>query len=71
MPFVNNKQRRACYAKRNNDLNMGIVPKWDCDKWERETKLQESKNIKDCGEKCKNGTLCKRKTFNKKCWQHI
>jgi hypothetical protein len=64
MPFVNNQQRKACYAKRNQALKMGTVPKWDCDKWERET-------MKECGEKCKNGNFCKRKTLNKKCWQHL
>lgn len=30
MPFKSKSQRRACYAK--ND------PKWDCAKWEKETK---------------------------------
>lgn len=30
MPFVSEAQRRACYAK--ND------PRWDCKKWEKETK---------------------------------
>lgn len=38
MPFVNDAQRRACWAKYRADINMGVKPKWDCKKWENETK---------------------------------
>ena len=56
MPFKNDAQRRACYAK--ND------PKWDCKKWDKYHKS------KFCGSKCKNGNNCMRKCTTKKCWQH-
>ena len=55
MPFVNERQRIACYAR--ND------PNWDCKKWNREKK-------KLCGAVCKDGNKCKRKCTTKKCWQH-
>lgn len=54
MPFKNEAQRRACYAK--ND------PKWDCKAWESYSKF--------CGAKCKDGYPCERKSKGKICWQH-
>ena len=30
MPFVNNAQMRACYAKRSRALSLGQIPTWDC-----------------------------------------
>ena len=54
MPFKNDAQHRACYAK--ND------PKWDCKKWDKYHKS------KFCGSKCKNGNNCMRKCTTKKCW---
>ena len=65
MPFVNEAQRRACYAQRRRDLNEGRTPKWDCDKWNRETK----KKLKMCGARCANGSKCHRMARGK-CWQH-
>lgn len=64
MPFVSEKQRRLCWLKYNQDLNEGKSPKWDCKKWEKETK-------KLCNYKCKDGHKCNRIKTNKKyCWQH-
>jgi hypothetical protein len=54
MPFVNDAQRRACYAKKD--------PRWDCQKWDSYFKF--------CGAKCKDGYPCERKCKTKKCWQH-
>jgi hypothetical protein len=34
MPFVNQQQRRACYAKAREDRKKGKTPKWNCKKWE-------------------------------------
>ena len=34
MPFANQKQRAACYAKAREAKNRGKKPKWDCKKWE-------------------------------------
>lgn len=34
MPFVNEQQRRACYAKAREDRKKGKTPKWNCKKWE-------------------------------------
>ena len=34
MPFVNQKQRAACYAKAREAKNRGKKPTWDCKKWE-------------------------------------
>lgn len=58
MPFVSEAQRRACYAKKD--------PRWDCKKWEQHTK----RKLKICGAKCLSGKKCKRKTYNKRCYQH-
>lgn len=34
MPFVNQKQRAACYAKAREAKSRGKKPTWDCKKWE-------------------------------------
>jgi hypothetical protein len=34
MPFVNQKQRAACYAKAREANKKGKKPAWDCKKWE-------------------------------------
>ena len=65
MPFVNQQQRAACYAQRKRDLDAGRKPKWDCDKWNQETK----KKLTVCGARCLDGGKCHRKSHGK-CWQH-
>lgn len=35
MPFVNEAQRRACYAQLIRDLKAGIIPRWNCHKFAR------------------------------------
>ncbi len=65
MPFKNESQRRACWAQYNRDLDKGTKPKWDCEKWEHETKKK-----KKCGARCMDGTKCKRTCSSGRCWQH-
>lgn len=43
MPFVNENQRRACWAKYSRDKKAGLVPKWNCKKWEEYSKKSNSK----------------------------
>ena len=62
MPFKNDQQRRACWAQYSRDVDKGIKPRWNCKKWEEETKR--------CGSKCLDGAKCQRKCIGKKCWQH-
>lgn len=64
MPFVNQKQRSACWAQWNRDKKAGRKPKWDCKEWEKHTKS------KFCGAKCQNGDKCRRRCVGKRCWQH-
>ena len=33
MPFVNDAQRKACYAQASRDKKAGKTPKWDCKKF--------------------------------------
>lgn len=41
MPWANDAQRRACYAKRGVALRQGKKPKWNCEKYgKRHTKSQ-------------------------------
>ena len=35
MPFVNSRQRAACYAQARAARKRGESPKWDCKKWDR------------------------------------
>ena len=68
MPFVNEAQRRACWAKYTQDKKAGRKPKWDCKKWEKHTK--KKLKSKFCGAKCEDGHKCRRKCTGKRCWQH-
>ncbi len=68
MPFVNNSQRKACYAKQNADNKKGKKPSWDCAKWDRETVSNVPFNF--CGALCKDFTPCIRDCKDGKCWQH-
>lgn len=36
MPFVNDAQRKACYAQANAAKKQGKTPKWDCHKFANE-----------------------------------
>lgn len=68
MPFVNQAQRKACYAQQSRDKKAGKKPSWDCAKWEKETKGKIP--LKFCGATCSDGTNCIRECKNGKCWQH-
>ena len=64
MPFVNEAQRRACYAQRDRDLRRGEKVKWDCKSYGRKGLcISTTKNNKKCKRKAEKGF--------KKCWQHI
>jgi hypothetical protein len=63
MPFVNQKQRQACWSQWNKAKKEGKKPKWNCKKWDNES-------YHFCNSKCKDGYSCQRKCKTKKCWQH-
>jgi hypothetical protein len=44
MPFVNDAQKRACFAQYSRDIKAGRIPAWDCYKWAEETKRSRSKS---------------------------
>lgn len=53
MPFVNESQRRACFAQYTTDVKNGRVPSWNCYKWNdekdnkgREMKASKRKSVK-------------------------
>ena len=41
MPFVNNDQRKACYAQKRKNPNST----WDCSKWDRHTKMRRKRKL--------------------------
>ncbi len=53
MPFVNQKQRAACWAQYNRDREEGIVPRWNCPKFEKES-MHRCRAKTSKGERCKN-----------------
>lgn len=61
MPFVNDSQRRACYAQANRDKKQGKKPRWNCKEWD---------SFGFCGAKCRDGYPCERVCKTKHCWQH-
>lgn len=64
MPFKNQKQRAACWAQYKRDLDSGKTPKWDCNKWEKES-------LHRCKGKTKDGVRCSRMVLGGYyCWQH-
>ena len=64
MPFVNDRQRRACYAQEARDKKAGRTPKWNCSEY--------GKHKKKCNAKCNDGSKCKRTVLNGKyCYQHL
>lgn len=63
MPFVNQKQRIACYAQAAKAKKQGKKPKWNCKEWDKHSETS-------CGAKCKDGYPCERKCKNRRCWQH-
>ena len=38
MPFKSNEQRKACWSQYSKDKKAGKTPKWNCARWEKETK---------------------------------
>jgi hypothetical protein len=38
MPFRSEKQRRLCWVEHSRAIREGRRPKWDCEKFEKETK---------------------------------
>lgn len=40
MPFQSEAQRRLCYVKQQEDLKKGLIPRWNCKLWEKETKTK-------------------------------
>lgn len=44
MPFVNEAQRRACYARQKRDLEAHRVPSWNCAEWERHRSRKSSRS---------------------------
>ena len=62
MPFVNQRQRAACWAQWNQAKKQGKKPKWNCKEYE--------KHYSFCGAKCKDGYACERKCKGSRCWQH-
>jgi len=62
MPFVNESQRRACWAKYTQDKKSGITPKWNCKEWEKHSKT--SKPTKTSRRKHETGS--RRKTSKRK-----
>ena len=64
MPFKNQKQRAACWAQYNRDLDAGKKPKWNCKEW-------ESESLHRCKRKTQEGKRCSRMIIGKNyCWQH-
>ena len=55
MPFLSEKQRKACWAQYHRDLRAGIKPRWDCKEWEAETKTRKIKAKKVNGRVVRTG----------------
>ena len=46
-PFVNDEQRRRCYAQAERDKKRGKKPSWDCEEFEHgKTRKKKSGNSK-------------------------
>jgi len=57
MPFVNQKQRSACYAQKRSAENRGEIPKWNCKEFEKNS---------SCRYGIKNDGFCKKKPGSKR-----
>lgn len=64
MPFKNDAQRRACFAQYYNDIENGIKPRWDCYKWNEETK--KSRSLKSVRKSYRSHVKSKKKSRRRK-----
>ena len=58
MPFVNQRQRSACYAQKSSAEKQGKIPKWNCKEFENKSYL--------CKYGLNNDGFCKKKFVYKR-----
>ena len=49
MPWANDAQRRACYARRAVALSKGVKPTWDCDAYGKHKEKETWEKTKTFG----------------------